>query len=50
MSDNGHKYLAQAGFKTLIMNVKELVEKTLENCNLNFTGGNNIIATLGNII
>ncbi|KJV62444.1 hypothetical protein [Rickettsia amblyommatis] len=34
MSDNGHKYLAQAGFKTLIMNVKELVEKTLENCNL----------------
>ncbi|MFV0251378.1 MAG: hypothetical protein AB8U53_00120 [Rickettsia aeschlimannii] len=51
MSDNGHKYLAQAGFKTLIMNVKELVEKTLENCNLeNSTGSNNIIAMLGNII
>lgn len=51
MSDNGHKYLAQAGFKTLIINVKELVEKTLENCNLeNSTGGNNMVATLGNII
>lgn len=51
MSDNGHKYLAQAGFKTLIMNVKELVEKTLGKCNLeNSTGGNNMIATLGNII
>ncbi|MFV9858331.1 hypothetical protein [Rickettsia sibirica] len=51
MSDNGHKYLAQAGFKTLIMNVKELVEKTLRNCNLeNSTDGNNMIATLGNII
>ncbi|KJW04224.1 ankyrin repeat domain-containing protein [Rickettsia argasii] len=51
MSDNGNKYLAQAGFKTLIMNAKELVEKTLENCNLgNSTGGNNMIATLGNII
>ncbi|MFQ3887430.1 MAG: hypothetical protein AB8U88_04175 [Rickettsia conorii subsp. raoultii] len=33
------------------MNVKELVEKTLENYNLeNSTGGNNMIATLGNII
>ncbi len=51
ISDNGHKYLAQAGFKTLIKNVKELAEKTLENCNLeNSTGGNNMIATLGNII
>ncbi|WP_232048074.1 hypothetical protein [Rickettsia conorii] len=51
MSDNGNKYLAQAGFKTLIINAKELVEKTLENCNLgNSTGGNNMIATLGNII
>ncbi|MEG8230619.1 hypothetical protein O6R16_06285 [Candidatus Rickettsia tasmanensis] len=51
MSGNSHKYLVQAGFKTLIMNVKELVEKTLENCNLeNSTGGNNMIAALGNII